>query len=74
MIVLYTTRVAFLLTVQGEMGEQNHIMINIVQYRKVVQDYITDPRIVQATHSDYCANQVSCNKWTYSILSRIAVI
>ena len=38
---------------QGEMGEQTHIVINIVQYPRVVQDYITDPSIVQATHSDY---------------------
>ena len=40
---------------QGEMGEQTIIVINIVQCPRVVQDYITDPRIVQATRSDYSA-------------------
>ena len=40
---------------RGEMGEQTHIVINVVQYPRVVKDYITYPRIVQATHSDYSA-------------------
>ena len=43
--VLCLTRVTFILTDHRDMGEQTHIVINIVQY----------PRITQATHSDNSA-------------------